>query len=97
MIVANPETVKPAAGDLAAGSAILRKAGRFLPETPEGSDVFAPVSLTSGRKRQKFERVNAPGERGRQNRLKKRTTIRDFCHIRQNTRLGVVFPPKIAV
>jgi hypothetical protein len=69
---------KPAAGDIAAGSAILRKAGRFLPETPEGSDVFASVSLTGGRKRQKFERVNAPDEPRRQNNLKKRTTICDF-------------------
>jgi hypothetical protein len=78
-----PKKMKPAAGDIAAGSAILRKAGRFLPETPEGSDVCASVSLTGGRKRQKLGPVNAPHERRRQNHAKKCTMIRDFCRIRQ--------------
>jgi hypothetical protein len=87
--------MKPAAGDIAAGSAILRRAGRFLPETPEGSDVFASVSLTGGRKRQKFGRVNGPDERRRQNRIKKRTMIRDFYLNRQKWRFGLVFPSKI--
>jgi hypothetical protein len=80
--------MKPAAGDIAAGSAILRRAGRFLPETPEGSDVFASVSLTGGRKRQKFGRVNGPDERRRQNRI-------NFYLNRQKWRFGLVFPSKI--
>jgi hypothetical protein len=87
--------MKPAAGDIAAGSAILRKAGRFLPETPEGSNVCASVSLTGGRKRQKFRRVNAPHERDRQNRTKNRTTVREFYLKRQKWRTNLVFPSKI--
>jgi hypothetical protein len=87
--------MKPAAGDIAAGSAILRKAGRFLPETPEGSNVFAFVSLTGGRKRQKFERVNGPHQRSRQNRTKNRTTLCDFYLERQKWGPDLVFPSKI--
>jgi hypothetical protein len=85
--------MKPAAGNIAAGSAILRKAGRFLPETPEGSNVFAFVSLTDGRKRQKFGRVNAPDAQTCQNPAKYRTMIRDFYHYRQKCEPLLFFRP----
>jgi hypothetical protein len=93
---ADSKKMKPAADYIAAGSAILRKAGRFLPETPEGSNVFASVSLTAGRKRQKLDQVNALDAHHEQNHHESRTPIRDFYRFCQKQSLAFVFRPKLA-